>query len=130
MKRIHPTITLESWERAAARKHYHRATVALVTLNRRPHILEIGAGSNDDINAWKDSAGAVYVLCTNYGLNYAGLSRYESTNAPDPINPKKYATEETGSAFVQSMDELTDALPNGLDHAPATIMRALMEHLP
>lgn len=131
MRLIHPRICKESEARASANRHYNFASVAIVRYKGRVYTLETGHGDGDDEYYWQEGRH-VYALAVGHGIGYCGLSCFELGETPNEFVPKpnRFDADKVGEVFLQVDHEIESALgTRGIDLAPATIRRRLMEYL-
>jgi hypothetical protein len=116
--------------------HHNPHKNIVVLFDRGLWELESGHGSGDDIHVFKED-GRILVLTINHGLGYVGLSEYNLGDKPSPKFNRSgdddpyYSIEEDGNVFLDKDYEIEETLgPKGLDLAPMTIAKRLIEYLP
>lgn len=129
MRSFNLTIKRESYARQSARNRCHPASVGLFRYRRRVYVVELGAGDNDSIYAFREGE-TVYVVTVNHVLPYCGLEAFDlSRFAPDDISPNRLSPKQVGNVFLQESEQVEESLgPKGVDLAPHTIARRLADY--
>lgn len=82
-------------------------------------VVEISAGTRDDVIVYRSVGDSDrYVFTRNHSLGYCGIEIFNIDG------------ERVGDCFCQYEHELLErGLPNGLDHAPYTIVKTLAQYI-